>query len=232
MANILEPVLNLRAKLRDFDASGNAVDIYLILNETTLSNFNPTFESTPAKSLSEIMSMLGQSILPSTAYGNSSLYRVASMASVATSMAQRMGWINMGSVTSLSDTIRRSLGLDMFSLHSNILQNILIDILPGSSSVEISPLARYLNNTSVFLGKYVGSDMFLQALFHLQAYDRDSTKKHVSFLTNDLVLDLEVSLDWETPLCTYSVFTQPQELSLIEILDTIGFSVSKRIVLR
>jgi hypothetical protein len=231
IGNVLEPVLNLRARLRDFDSTGTPVDIYLMLNDSTLTNLNPQFESTPPKSLEEIMLLLGQSILPTTAYGNVSLYGVASLAGAATDVAQRMGWINAGSVTSLSDTIRKSLGLDMFSMHSSILQNILIDVLPGMNGVTISPIARYLNNTSIFLGKYIGKDMFLQALFHLQAFDKSSSKKVMSFLTNDLALNLELSLEWNTPLCTFSVFTQPNELSLIEFLDTIGFSVTKRIVL-
>jgi hypothetical protein len=74
--------------------------------------------------------------------------------------------------------------------------------------------------------------MFLQALLHLTAIDRNSGKARTPFLVNDLALNLEISLDWDTPLCTYSLFTQPNELSLVQILDTIGFSVTKRIVLR
>lgn len=227
-----QPILNLRARMRTYDDTGTPVDIYLVLKNSTLPNLNPTFESSPQKNIEEIMSLLGQSILPSEAYGDVSLYRVASLATVATDVAQRMGWIREGSMTDLSETIRTSLGLDMFSLHSNVLQNIIIDALPGSSAMTISPLARYLNNTTVFMGKYLGRDMFLQALLHLTAIDRNSGKARTPFLVNDLALNLEISLDWDTPLCTYSLFTQPNELSLVQILDTIGFSVTKRIVLR
>ena len=49
------------------------------------------------------------------------------------------------------------------------------------------------------------------------------------FLAKDLILDTEISLDWETPMGTMSVFTQPQELSVFDILDTIGFSVTRQI---
>ena len=49
------------------------------------------------------------------------------------------------------------------------------------------------------------------------------------FLAKDLILDTEISLDWDTPMGTLSVFTQPQELSVFDILDTIGFSVTKQI---
>lgn len=119
----------------------------------------------------------------------------------------------------------------MFSLRSNILQNILFDALPGNTlGGVLSPLARYLNNTSIFMGKYVGRQFFLQALLHLSAMDRSKVQR--SFLSPDLSLDLELSLDWMNPLGTISFFTQPNELSFTNILDTIGFSVTKRIVLR
>ena len=47
----------------------------------------------------------------------------------------------------------------MFTLHSNVLQNVIIDALPGSNAITVSPVARYLNNTSVFMGKYLGNNM-------------------------------------------------------------------------
>ncbi|MDD7201375.1 MAG: translocation/assembly module TamB domain-containing protein [Sphaerochaetaceae bacterium] len=228
----VQPFLNLRARLRDFDADGNPVDIYLVLADSTLDNLNPTFESIPAKSTEEIMSILGGSILPGTEEGGMSLYRVASVATMATDVAERLGWIQSSSMTNLSETIRNSLRLDVFSFRSQIMQNFLIDALPGSDSVTISPLARYLNNTSVFIGKYLADDMFLQAMLHLSAVNPRSTKPNDSpFLVNDLSLQFELSFEWENPLCTFTVFSQPNELSLIDFLDTIGLSVTKRIVL-
>lgn len=226
------PILNLRARLKDFDAEGSPVDIFLVLRDSTLDNLNPTFESTPPKTTEEIMSILGQNILPTTSYGQASLYSVASVASMASGVAERMGWIESSPMTNLSETIRNSLGLDVFSFRSAILQNFILDALPGSSQLTISPLARYLNNTSVFLGKYLANDIFLQAILHLSAVDPRSIKPNDSpFLVNDLALNFEITLEWENPLCTFRVFTTPNELSLTQILDTIGLSVTKRIVL-
>jgi hypothetical protein len=229
--NQIQPTINLRAKLSDFDANGNRVDIFLVLRDSGLTNLNPQFESIPAKSVNEILEILGQSILPTGAYGQVNLYSVASLAAAATDVAGRLGYLDLGQTTLLTESIRTSLGLDMFSLRSNILQNILFDALPGANlGTTLTPLARYLNNTSIFMGKYIGKQFFLQALVHLSAMDR--TKVTRSFISPDLSLDLELSLDWENPLGTFSFFTQPNELSFTTILDTIGFSVTKRIVLR
>ena len=60
----------------------------------------------------------------------------------------------------------------------------------------------------------------------------ERSKVTTSFLSPDLSIDVELSLDWENPLSTVSFFTQPRELSFTNILDTMGFSVTKRIVLR
>nr|WP_319755799.1 hypothetical protein [uncultured Sphaerochaeta sp.] len=228
--NTIQPTINLRAKLTDFDAQGNRVDIFLVLRESSLTNLNPQFESTPPKDVNEILEILGQSILPTGAYGQVNLYSVASLAAAATDVAERLGYLQTSQSTLLTDSIRISLGLDMFSIRSNILQNILIDALPGGSLANLSPLARYLNNTTIFMGKYVGEQFFLQALIHLTA--TDGTKATRTFISPDLSLDLELSLDWQNPIGTFSFFTQPNELSFINILDTIGFSVTRRFVLR
>ncbi|MEA5106684.1 MAG: hypothetical protein VB010_04960 [Sphaerochaeta associata] len=229
--NQIQPTINLRAKMTDFDAQGNRVDIFLVLRDSGLSNLNPQFESIPSKDVNEILEILGQSILPTGAYGEVNLYSVVSLAAAATDVAERLGYIDASQTTALTESIRISLGLDMFSIRSNILQNILFDALPGSNiGGTLTPLARYLNNTSIFMGKYVGRQFFLQALVHLSAMDRSRVKR--SFISPDISLDLELSLDWVNPLGTFSFFTQPNELSFTNILDTIGFSVTKRIVLR
>jgi hypothetical protein len=228
--NTIQPTINLRAKLTDFDAQGNRVDIFLILQDSSLTNLNPRFESTPPKDVNEILEILGQSILPTGAYGQVNLYSVASLAAAATDVAERLGYLQTSQTSLLADSIRISLGLDMFSIRSNILQNILIDALPGASLANLSPLARYLNNTTIFMGKYVGEQFFLQALVHLTAID--GTEATRTFIYPDLSLDLELSLDWQNPIGTFSFFTQPNELSFVNILDTIGFSVTRRFVLR
>ena len=227
----IQPRINLRAKLTDFDRTGNRVDIFMILRDSSLTNLNPQFESIPNKGLNEILEIMGQSILPTSAYGQVNLSSVVSLAAAATDVAGRLGYINTANNSALTESIRISLGLDLFSLRSNIVQNILFDALPGSSlSTSFSPLARYLNNTTIFMGKYIGKDYFLQALIHLSANDRSKIKR--SFIASDLAIDLELSLEWSNPLGTFSFFTQPNELSIYNIFDTIGFSVTRRIVLR
>lgn len=231
--SVLDPVVNLRAQLRDFDSSGEKVDIYLVLRDASLTNFTPTFESSPAKDLSEIMSILGQSILSSDGTSGN-LGSVVSIVSTGFDVLSRIGYFNVGSGSdSFRNSIRNSLNLDTFSLHTNIIENLVSDavgLAQNSLSSGISPLASYLDGTTLYMGKYLTPDIYLEAMVHLAADRNNGVENTTSFLTSDLSLDTEISLEWENPLCTVQIFTQPSSLNAFEFFDTLGFALSKRFV--
>jgi len=226
-------VLNLTADITDYDADGNKVVISLILQNSTLDNINPRFSSTPMKSENEILAMLGQSVLSSSALDQSlSLSSLASFAATATDALTRVGILESNKSYSISGIVRNSLGLDIFSARSNIISNVLIDALPGdfAGKSNVSMLARYLDGTSIFAGKYLTTDWFIKIRLMLKSENNTNNSNDFGhFLAKDLILDTEVSLDWDTPMGTVSIFTNPRELSVFEILDTIGFSVTKQI---
>ena len=226
-------VLNLTAEITDYDSDGNKVIISMILQNATLDNINPRFTSNPAKSENEILAMLGQSVLASGALDRTlSLSSLARFARTARDALTRVGVIESNKNYSITGTVRNALGLDIFSARSNILSNVIIDALPGelTGRRDISMLARYLDRTSLFAGKYVGDNWFVKVRLMLKADSNVKLSNKVGhFLAKDLILDTEISLDWDTPMGTLSVFTQPRELSVFDILDTIGFSVTKQI---
>ncbi|MBK5200007.1 MAG: translocation/assembly module TamB domain-containing protein, partial [Spirochaetaceae bacterium] len=225
--NKLQLLLSLNATLKEYDSEGNDIDIKMILNNSSLDNLNPVFSSSPAKSNTEIMSILGQSV---TGISSGGSLQVSGLATAATSIFSTLGYINTSGIGSLNQTIAKTLNLDIFSLNSNIVENLLLDTLSvENSSSNYSPLARYLDNTSIYMGKYISTDSYLQLIINLLA-EKDS--KQSSFLASDLKLDFEVTYDIDTPLARFSIFTNPQQLSIIDILDTIGFSVTKTIYLR
>ena len=230
--NGIYPIINLRARLRDFDSNGDSVDIYLVLRDATLDNLSPSFESSPNKDLNEILSILGQAILPTSAYGETSLTTVVSMAAASVDVLSKVGIL--GSVDDgLSSTIRDSLSIDTFSLHTNILSNLVADTVSfASSSPELntlSPMARYLDGTSLYIGKYLSPDFYLQAMVHLSA-NRNNEKNSFSFIADDLTMDTEISLEWDNPLCTVTFFSQPVNLTPYGLMENFGFSFRKRIV--
>lgn len=226
-------VLNLVAEMTDYDSDGNKVEISLILKNSTPDNISPRFSSVPAMSENEIMAMLGQSVLSAGALDQSvSISSLATLAATATDALTRVGILESNKNYSITGTVRNALGLDIFSARSNIISNVIIDALPGeiTGRGDVSVLARYLDGTSLYAGKYIGNDLFVKIRIMLKADGRVKLSDRVGhFLAKDLILDNEISLDLNTPLGTFSVFTQPRELSVFDILDTIGFSVTKQI---
>ncbi|MCF0237735.1 MAG: translocation/assembly module TamB domain-containing protein, partial [Sphaerochaetaceae bacterium] len=225
--------LDLIAKLSEYDSNGNKVDISLILQDANLSNIQPRFESSPYLSENDILSLLGESLLPAGTFENKmSFASIASLASAATQALTRVGVLSSNKNYSLSSTVRDALNLDIFSLRSSLVENMIVDALPGelSGNSNISLLARYLDGTSLFAGKYIRDNIFAQMTLQLKA-DRRGFKGSDKgrFLAKDLLLDMEFSLDWDNPLGTFTIFTRPQELSGFDVLDTIGFSVTKRL---
>lgn len=226
------PVINLRAKIREYDSDGNAVDVFLVLDNASLDNLNPRFESVPSKSAAEILQLLGENFLGATGTGDATVSSVASLAVAATDVISRMGLVNTGTSFGLSRSIKQSLGLDMFSIRSNIVQNVFFEALPGYEVSSVaSPLARYLDDTSLFFGKFLTDDLFLQGTVHLTAQSQHGADvlQRIRFINDDLWVDTELSLEWTTPLATFTIFTQPTELSIFGISDTIGISVTKRL---
>ena len=231
--SMIDPVINLRAQLRDFDQNGDKVDIYLILRDATLANFNPIFESSPAKDINEIMSILGQSIISKENQGT--LNSVVHLVSTGVDALNRIGFLSMGNESdTFRKSIRTSLNLDTFSLHTNIIENLVFDavgLVQNSGGKGLSPLASYLDGTTLYMGKYLTTDIYLGAMVHLSA-DRsgglDNSRK--SFLTSDLTLDTEISIEWDNPLCNFRFFTRPSSINAFEIFDTMGFSLTRRFV--
>lgn len=230
----LNPIINLRARIRDFDSAGNKVDIYLNLKEATLNNIKPSFDSSPAKDQNEIMSILGQSIIPvdNLNTAGTGMQSVVTMAAASVDMLSNLGVFGSFG-KALDSSIRQGLTLDTFSLHTNMLSNIINDTarLTGitSATTALSPIARYLDGTTLYLGKYLSPEVYLSAMFHLSAR-RNEDRSSFAFLSDDLILDTELSIEWISPIATITFFSKPSNLTLYEFVDKFGFSLTKRIV--
>ena len=204
---------------------GDTVDIYLDLVENTLDNINPIFSSTPSKDLNEIMTILGQNILPS---GSDTISSVVGILSTGVDVLSRIGLLPTGS-SSLSKNIRNTLNLDTFSLHSNVIENLVFDaVSAGERNVNLSPLARYLDGTSIYAGKYISSELYLELMLHLVADEKNL--ENVSFIAGDLSLDFELSLEWDNPICLVTFFTTPKTFNALDVIENFGFSLTKRFI--
>lgn len=215
-----DPVFNLKAKLSELDENNQRIDIYLILNNSTLNSLSPYFESIPYKSNNDILKILGMNLIDAGSRNNANL---SSVFVAATDILSQIGFVNLDSKSSLTNIIKETFALDIFSIRSSFLSNIVSDVFATNSS--INPLARYLHNTTIYLGKYLLDNLFLEMFINLHTKDDDNPS--TIFFTNNLKVDLELSLDWETPMATFTLFSTPKELSISSFFNNIGFSISK-----
>lgn len=223
------PKISLRATLRDYDSSSERVEIYLVMKDNTFDNINPTLESSPAKELSEIMEILGQSILPQSAYGNVTVGSVASLVTEGFDILSRLGIVTTTTnpLSNISSTLKEIFGVDSFSLHSNIINNILSDTISSVSSDNIqtfSTMARFLSGTTLNIGKYLSQNLYLQVMVHLEA---SKSENAYTIISDDLALDTEISLEWANSAFSVTFFTRPSYFSFYSLFDTFGFSITK-----
>ncbi len=95
--------------------------------------------------------------------------------------------------------VRDALGLDMFSVRTQVLQNAVLQAtgLRSDPVDRIGGLGNYFDNTTVFFGKYLGSDLFLQSMLSLR-YDEYKSYE----LFGGLTLEPDIGVEMKTPLFT------------------------------
>ena len=221
----MDPRVSAIARLKDFTSAGDKVDIYLTVDNDSVYELSPTFSSSPALSIEEISRILGNNIIPEDFTWSNDITTALAVATLATDVIQQVGIIDINPIEDLELSIRNALNLDLFSIRSQVLQNIVLDTIPGdfNSTITRNPIARYLDNTTIFLGKYITEDMFLQAIMQF-TIDEDTNSG--LFITDDIGLDIEVSYEWTNPLNTLTISMAPASFTTKDILDSLSIGMS------
>jgi hypothetical protein len=201
-----EPRITARAELRDQSTEG-MVTISMIIDESPLQSFTARFASTPPLSQMEILSYLGQSFMgdsTQTATG-SEFSQSRFIASTADLFAQT--W----AVRRVERWVRDFLFLDMFSFRTQFIQNLAVSqiwrqsgrTVNGETSAQtgggVLGFGNYLDNTSVFLGKYLDSNTFIQGMVSLR-YDENRTAAAQGRLTlGGYAVEADIGLELRSP---------------------------------
>ncbi|MDD9985692.1 MAG: translocation/assembly module TamB domain-containing protein [Spirochaetaceae bacterium] len=170
-----DPMVTVRAETRERSPDDGTLSIYLDA-DSPLSALSPQtvrLSSQPARPLPELRAMLGGPFADGTADEDVDLLAVAG------GMATQFGVVRP-----MERALRDSLGLDLFSIRSQLVENLLRTPL-GVSSPDL------LDNTEIVVGKYLGDDLFFEALVRVES----DTVSPVP----ELRTDLELSLEWATP---------------------------------
>lgn len=178
-----DPRLSAVAEIRERDNTGSPIRIILTVENQPLSKLNPRFTSIPSKSEQEIMTLLGKIIIVDTAQTNP----LALLGGLADYGAQ------ITVFRSLENTLRDFFKFDIFSFRTMFLQNAFVEAMNYSAGKKQLKVGNFLDNTTVYIGKYFGNTLYADATLHLSYDDRQQLS------ANKLVLQPEFGIDFPSP---------------------------------
>ena len=177
-----DPRITVRAETRERDVNNNQVTIILSATGQTLSQFNPRLSASPAKSEKEIVELLGQVITADSENAASLAVAGGDYIVQATVMRQ------------VENALREVFNFDIFSIRTNVLQNAVKQGMEKSANRQPG-FGNYFDNSAVYVGKYFGSAMYVDALMHWNYDDTKAGDKN----SNGLVFQPEFGLEMESP---------------------------------
>lgn len=199
------PRINVKADVLTQDELGQDVTISLLFDDYLKNEFKPEFLSFPRKTENEILALLGQSFIPSND---------PDQVSVASLLVATGGMIGKTTIMKpFEEAIKNTLNLDFVSFNTNIIENAILDRLGNQSIYDesngVMNVARYLEDTSLFIGQYIGDYLFLEGSL---VVDYDGSHS-VTSTFGGLKLNVNLNLQFITPFVlidwTYDPNTNP-----------------------
>ncbi|MDR1839897.1 MAG: translocation/assembly module TamB [Treponema sp.] len=191
------PILNVRAETRDRSNSG-PVTISMVVENQPLLSFVPRFESTPSLTQLELYSILSQN--PNIQGENTDMTQRFLLTSSTELMSNIFAgseiFSYMGFMRQFERRARNLLHLDMLSVRTKFFQNAVATSgysmlgANGSNVDRMFRVGNYFDNTTVFIGKYIGQDMFVYGTLAMK-YDENSTRFGGIKIEPDIGLEMQ-----------------------------------------
>jgi len=191
------PKITARAELRERSDTG-PVTISMIIDNQPLLSFVPRFESSPSLTQLEIYTILGQNLYNVQGSDDSQRFLIASSADIVSKFVAGSDALSQVMYfRQFERNARKFLNLDMLSIKTRFLQNAVVSsssaMFGGQHSVErMSRIGNYFDNTTVFMGKYIGPDMFVQGKLAMR-YDGSSAG------FGGLRFEPDIEIEWRSP---------------------------------
>jgi len=216
--NNFDPLLNVEAEIKEIDNSGRPVTISLIVDNEPLSTFTPRFVSQPALSTVEIANILGANLY--TQFSGTQTDLTSALLLTGDIFSQ------FSVVRTFEQQVKDVFNLDLFSLRTQMVQNIILERVLNQNITqdpeENVTLGRYLDNTTLFLGKYLGNELFFEALLQIQ-------QEPISigdFQRDELNFTMEVGLEWNTPLFLLNLSISPDFVEPLNSIENTSVGLS------
>ena len=218
----IEPIISVRAEIKDKMADGQPLTINLTAKDQylDLERFRPVITTSPpmAMSDSDTMNLMGQVALGDLKNGNILKETLRNTSDILT---------NIGIMKKIEQEVRDFLHVDVFSLRSLLIQNVILENLFRSSKDKPLTIGNYFDNTSVYIGKYFGSAIYADAMLHLSYYDPLSAKTDVvrKSVYENLLFQPEIGFEMNTPFFQLRWHIAPSNLDSLFVSDT-GLTLS------
>lgn len=187
------PLITARAETKERDTDGVVVTLILEAVKQSFAAFSPHVYSNPPRSEAQIMAMLGQVVTADSVNAGSFLLSGLDYG------------VQFTVIKKMENALRDLLNFDIFSVRMNILQNALNYGLSasrssynGSFNGYSNPLGNFLDNASVYMGKYFGDSIYADALLQF-TYDEYSGMRGAGMLGSGIVFRPELGIELEAP---------------------------------
>jgi hypothetical protein len=216
-----DPRISARAETRDRTDEG-PVAIAMIVDNSSLRSFTPRLESNPPLSQFEILSLLGQNVSGTPSEDPNESIRSMVLAS-GDFLTQFYAYRRVERL------VRDFIHTDMFSIRTQVLQNIVIQSTGLRDPVDRNAgLGNYFDNTTVFLGKYFGPDVFGQAMLSFRYDENRTTFGDISrgslTLGGGMSLEADLGVELHNPLFDIQVNFAPRRLENM-FVDDLSFTL-------
>ena len=198
--DISNPIITLNAETREKDENAQTVKIILSVEEQYLKSLQPKFASEPPKSENEIKALLGQIVIADSDSAADILFAASDYALQSTLMRQA------------ENKLRDLLNFDIFSVRTNILQNTYNLSVSKNLSSENLSIGNFLDNTTVYIGKYLGSFLYVDAMLHVTFADNIKGFSD----TGKLMFQPEIGMELESPFANVRVNMAPDINALLK----------------
>ena len=107
-----------------------------------------------------------------------------------------------------------------------MIQNVIVERVLNQNITQdpesTGTVGRYLDNTTLFLGKYLGNDLFFEALLQIQ-----QEPFSVGELQQDeLNFTMEIGLEWKTPLFLLNFSISPDFIDPLDSIQNTSLGLS------
>lgn len=204
-AGTFDPTITVRAETREKDEDGQSVRIILSALNQHFSDFTPMFTSTPAKSEQEIMEILALSFTENLDNFNDAIPTLLAMGGEMV--------VQMTLFRQIENGLRDFFNFDIMSMRTNILKNAMTGLIEDSNNYSMN-FGNFIDNTSVYIGKYIGNSLYADFLGH---FDYNENKVTSEF-SEGLSFKPEIGFEVLSPFANIRWSMIPDTDSLVESL--------------